>query len=297
MTNSSGLTPLTPEQKLANDAWRRRNSLWIFIPFVSFGVLSWLGFLIAGVRTGEKRYFWPAAGYAVVVAIMFASSAPEGESTGPLFGVALTVAWIGATVHSAILNRGYLTTLAQRGTWYGQVASSTPPPPPVGAAPLSQTVPQAAPVQPAVQPSSAVLRDAEILEENLRDLERQMRASRHRLPDEAVVALYDIFAALRDALDRGAQLASSPRDLFVVNRMIRDYVPTTLNTYLSLPPDYVDQPGPTGATATQEFTDQLELLRSESQRIAQDVHRGDMQSLNNHGRFLQERFGGSELDL
>ncbi|WP_068399022.1 hypothetical protein [Kribbia dieselivorans] len=139
---------------------------------------------------------------------------------------------------------------------------------------------------------------AEELQKDLRDLKYNIGKKRSRLPAVAAALLDEILLSLDEILDRAAQLASSPEQLFVVGRMIRDYIPTSLESYLNLPTRYAtSHRGPAGKTPQEDLIEQLQLLRSEVGKVAEAVYAGDAQALRNQGRFLQEKFGSSALDL
>lgn len=130
MTNNSGeRAPMTPEAKLADRNWRWKNSWWIFPPLLSLTFLCWLGFLVAAIRTGERKY-WVFTGVYTTAWVLFIvlANISEGDENGLANGLAialLLICWIGATVHAAILNRGYLRTLAEKGAWYQAPATTT----------------------------------------------------------------------------------------------------------------------------------------------------------------------------
>lgn len=121
MTFNSGNPPaMTPEQKLASKHWRRVNSWWIFAPILSCGLLGWLGFMTAAIRTGKRDYWIYTGIYAGLTALFFvlvSVTDPDGVwsdlATIPFLG-----AWVAPTIHAAILNRRYLRELATQGEWY-----------------------------------------------------------------------------------------------------------------------------------------------------------------------------------
>ncbi|MFD0473163.1 hypothetical protein ACFQ0B_36565 [Nonomuraea thailandensis] len=60
------------------------------------------------------------------------------------------------------------------------------------------------------------------------------------------------------------------------------------------------RPGPAGRaerSAHEELLEQLALLDAQMGKVAEAMHRGDEQALRDQGRFLRDRFGGSDLDL
>ena len=82
------------------------------------------------------------------------------------------------------------------------------------------------------------------------------------------------------------------QDLHLVRQTASDYLPRTVNAYLSLPAEAVDTPLRTGGqTARQELKTQLDLLDSKLDDIAQDLQRQDADRLLANRRFLEARFG------
>jgi hypothetical protein len=82
------------------------------------------------------------------------------------------------------------------------------------------------------------------------------------------------------------------QDLYLVRQTASDYLPRTLDTFLSRPPDRVDTPLHAGGqTARQELKAQLDLLDSKLDDIAQDLQRQDADRLLANRRFLEARFG------
>jgi hypothetical protein len=85
------------------------------------------------------------------------------------------------------------------------------------------------------------------------------------------------------------------QDLYLVRQTASDYLPRTVNAYLSLPADTVDKPlREGGQTARQELKSQLDLLDLKLDDIAQDLQRQDADRLLANRRFLEARFGTRE---
>jgi hypothetical protein len=86
------------------------------------------------------------------------------------------------------------------------------------------------------------------------------------------------------------------QDLYLVRQTASDYLPRTVNAFLSMPPDSVDTPMASsgGRTARQELTAQLDLLDKKLDDIAQDLQRQDADRLLANRRFLEQRFGTRE---
>lgn len=126
----------------------------------------------------------------------------------------------------------------------------------------------------------------------------QVESARPRLDDDVFAAVDQILVLLGSVLDRAEVLATSPEHLFVVSRTIRDYLPTSLESYLNLPRTYALHSRVAGRrTAHDELMAQLALLQGQLSTVAQSVYDGDLQALVDQGRFLQEKFGPSNLDL
>jgi hypothetical protein len=84
----------------------------------------------------------------------------------------------------------------------------------------------------------------------------------------------------------------------VVERTTLDYLPTALESYLSLPRGYANRVAVSrGRTARQVLLDQLALLEAKLGEVLEAVAKGDTDRLLAHGRFLEDRFAASELDI
>jgi hypothetical protein len=81
------------------------------------------------------------------------------------------------------------------------------------------------------------------------------------------------------------------QDLYLVRQTQSDYLPRTLDTYLSMPRDSVDRPmAPGGKTPHQELKAQLDLLDTKLDEITRDVERQNNERLMANRKFLQDRF-------
>ncbi|WP_214103034.1 hypothetical protein [Acrocarpospora catenulata] len=134
--------------------------------------------------------------------------------------------------------------------------------------------------------SHAELETAELRE----DLDRLVAGVPGAYPADVTAKVSALAELLRDVLKRAEVLTASPDQLHVVAQAIRDYLPTSLAAYQNLPPAR-------RVAAHPELLAQLDTLAAGLGRVADAVYQGDEQALRAHGRFLQDRFGGSELDL
>ena len=81
------------------------------------------------------------------------------------------------------------------------------------------------------------------------------------------------------------------QDLYLVRQTASDYLPRTLETYLSMPRDSVDRPMVTGGkTPHQELNAQLDLLNAKLDEIAHELERQNNERLMANRKFLQDRF-------
>ena len=136
------------------------------------------------------------------------------------------------------------------------------------------------------------------LTEQLKILRRSMKGEARRLPDDANAILVRILDALDDIVARWADLSSAPDQRHVVEQMILDYLPTSIQTYLNLPRTYALSTRVEGKkTAHEELLDQLTLLETESERIRAAVYAREVDALSDQGRFLRDKFGRSALEL
>jgi Helix-hairpin-helix motif len=114
----------SPQELLADRSWRLRHSLWVLVPLVTCGILTWAAFVYIGVRA--RRPAWWIAGivYAVLTGVAFALTV--GQSTADPTGVdaqgALTmIVFLGGTVHAVLVNRAWLRWRSEHNTpWYLQ---------------------------------------------------------------------------------------------------------------------------------------------------------------------------------
>ena len=114
-----------------------------------------------------------------------------------------------------------------------------------------------------------------------------------------VMARYEsIHRRMLTMLPRMGQLDGSSQDLYILHRTASDYLPTAIRSYLSLArAGTTEQPTPDGRTPRQAVLEQLDLIDARLADIADALDRSDLDRLLAHGRFLEERFGGSTGEL
>ncbi|HVC32348.1 MAG TPA: hypothetical protein VNL16_02440 [Chloroflexota bacterium] len=115
---------------------------------------------------------------------------------------------------------------------------------------------------------------------------------RPELPIDIQVKVEQIRRKVEVLLGYASRFPPFSKDLYLVRQTASDYLPRTIDAYLALPP--VD-PGRVvvapGKTALQELREQLDLLDSKLNEIAEDLQRQDLDRLLANRRFLEERFG------
>ncbi len=95
----------------------------------------------------------------------------------------------------------------------------------------------------------------------------------------------------QELLKQAHRFPFASRDLYVVRATLDDYLPRTLQNFRLVPPKSREQPLPNGTTPLQELKDQLALLDSKLDEIAEDLQRENIDRLLANRRFLEERFG------
>jgi hypothetical protein len=129
-------------------------------------------------------------------------------------------------------------------------------------------------------------------------LTSQVSAVKGKLPDDVYQKVLSIQQTLMAILPKITRLGPGSRDAFIVQKTITDYLPSTLQAYLNLPRAYATvHPMSNGRTAAQVVLDQLTLLDSKLEEVAVAVNKNDTDTLLANGRFLEDRFGTSPLNL
>jgi hypothetical protein len=131
-----------------------------------------------------------------------------------------------------------------------------------------------------------------------RSLQRQLSIANGKLSPPLAAKLQNIADTIMGILPHYANFPPGSPDLFVVGRTATDYLPSALQAYLNLPRAYATlHKMPNGQTADQVLDDQLTLLASKMDEVADAVHKKDSDALLANGRFLEEKFGPSPLAL
>jgi hypothetical protein len=139
---------------------------------------------------------------------------------------------------------------------------------------------------------------AEDLASQLRLLRKSLGAEARRLDDDANVIVLRILGTLDDVVERWDDLASAPDQSHVIERMVLDYLPTSIQNYLNLPRAFALTSRVAGKkTAHEELLQQLEILDRASDEIRTAVYARQVQTLTDQTTFLKDKFTPSSLDL
>ena len=118
-----------------------------------------------------------------------------------------------------------------------------------------------------------------------------------RLPTESAVLARRVTDAAADVIELAAAAELDIQVALTVRKIVTDYLPTALRTYLALEPDTVDAPGALGVTPRQALAQQLGDLWSGALDVRAAAQARDADALISHGAFLRTKFSGSDLDL
>jgi len=131
-----------------------------------------------------------------------------------------------------------------------------------------------------------------------RAVDRAYQMTHGRLPADVQSQVAQIRQEIIELLPHTADFPVGSQDLYVLRRMAADYLPTTLEAYLSLPSGYATQRAIQGGkTSLDVLREQLALLDEKMDEIAEAVHQRDSDRLLANGIFLEERFGKGAPEL
>ena len=127
---------------------------------------------------------------------------------------------------------------------------------------------------------------------------RFINSAAGQLPGEGVVAARRITDTVGTVLHATRDRDPDIHARVSLNGILRDYMPTTLRTFLALDPATRNQPARHGAkTPTAALEEQLDFLLDSATEVLTAVRNDDANALVAQGSFLRTKFGRSELDL
>lgn len=129
-------------------------------------------------------------------------------------------------------------------------------------------------------------------------VDRAYQMTHGRLPADVQSRVAQIRQEILELLPHTAQFPVGSPDLYVLQRTAVDYLPTTIEAYLALPPGYATQRAIQGGrTSLDILREQLELLDAKMDEIAEAVRQRDSDRLLANGIFLEDRFGKGAPEL
>ncbi|HKA51395.1 MAG TPA: hypothetical protein VKK19_17585 [Candidatus Dormibacteraeota bacterium] len=122
-----------------------------------------------------------------------------------------------------------------------------------------------------------------------------------RLPAEERTQVGRIRRKAAVLIQQADRFPAGSRNLYLVQRMLDQYLPSTLDAYLALPPGASELPiTPDRRTGAQVLRAQLDILEAKLDEAAEDLRQVNVDRLLANERFLEEHFGRpsqSELRL
>lgn len=122
-----------------------------------------------------------------------------------------------------------------------------------------------------------------------------------RLPPEEYAQVGRIRRKAALLLQQADRFPAGSRNLYLVERMLDQYLPSTLDAYLALPPGAAELPiTPDRRTGAQVLRGQLDILEAKLDEAGEDLRQVNVDKLLANERFLEEHFGRrshSELTL
>ncbi len=138
---------------------------------------------------------------------------------------------------------------------------------------------------------------AERMQRELEKTRREARRNGNRLPVAALPQLGKIEDVLLPLLDHLTRNPPSVDEEIAVQGMVTDYLPTTLNAYTGLNPQFAQTPRADGRTPGDDLLEQLVTLELAVHELSRAVYSHDAEQLQTQGRFLRAKFEQSDLAL
>ena len=139
---------------------------------------------------------------------------------------------------------------------------------------------------------------ADDLKAQLANLRKTVATQATRLGADVTKPVGALLDVLDEIVSKWNDLIVAPDQSHVVQQMIVDYLPTSLETYLNIPATYALTSRVAGKkSAHDELLDQVAILETEAEKIRTAVYAKDLDALGDQSRFLHDKFGKSSLDL
>lgn len=126
--------------------------------------------------------------------------------------------------------------------------------------------------------------------ERLDEFQQTVRRHRSQLPPSGDRELAALGTYLREVIVRWEDVARAPEQRMVLESVVYQYLPNTLEVFLRIP----DSAKPAAAP---EWTRQLQVLSSEVARSRDAVLKHDLEAMRSNGRLLEQRFEDGDLKM
>ena len=125
-----------------------------------------------------------------------------------------------------------------------------------------------------------------------RSLSNQLQNLIGQVSPDVLGSFQEVHRRILDMLPRASRLPAGSEDLFILERTATDYLPTAFSSYVSLAQaGAADQRLANGRTPHEVLLEQLRLIETKLEEMAEAINRNDVDRLLAHGRFLEDRFG------
>jgi len=132
------------------------------------------------------------------------------------------------------------------------------------------------------------------------ELDRLVISIHGRVADDIYVRVQNIRDSILATLPQDGQPGQSLADpnVYLIRKTALAYLPQALDAYLAVPRLYAERRTVAdGRTPHDVLLEQLSLMDTKLHEVAEDLVHNDTEKLLVHGRFLQERFADSTMNL
>jgi hypothetical protein len=137
--------------------------------------------------------------------------------------------------------------------------------------------------------------------EHLRSRLEELKWTARGAGDVLPVAALPLLGEIEDVLfPLATHLLDNPPTIdeeIAIEAVVSDYLPTSLRAYVALDRRIATVPRADGRTPGDDLVDQLGTLAAAAHELSLAVYAHDADQLAAHGRFLDTKFSGSDLDL
>jgi len=129
-------------------------------------------------------------------------------------------------------------------------------------------------------------------------LDQILATIRPRVADDIYYRVRSIRDAINFTLETAHDRDAIDPNIHMVRQTATTYLPEALSTYLDLPRLYAEREQVDGGRTPHDILlDQLYLMDLKVRQVAEDLVKNGSQRLVTHGRFLEDRFATSHLEV